>query len=640
MFKRLCFLLQRETCFKSTSRYPLFQGRGHIFQSKYSTTTTTEKIPCSKKISGSTYFMRTNSGNIKLIQENIKNETDLKESYEEYVSLIQKQEKLEKLKCKSCGIHPLQSKNPEKHRYFKIPKISLHIQKKKEGLTQIHKEAEIELLKEMGFDKESTQTPLADVKDILIEQKAKELGEIANYNVECSTCQQVKYHGDVVIAETQIEEILKTIPSNGTIVNVISLLDFPLSCTKDIIRKRDPKSIWYVVTKADLFFRRDSQLNKTGLQYAQDFLCEYLNADPKKVFLVSTTKSWNNDQLLERLPKGNLYLIGFANVGKSSLIKSLIASVNNIDMTSKVFQKIENKNKNYLEKVGLNSPGVYHLPGFTKELQKFKINDRITIFDTPGILPDTGVYKYITQELLRRKPRYPSFIPEDLKRYVKTHIKGPKIYSGESLYSYGGFFYLQPPKNAIFKRCMAFKFKETTFEVRYKNMNRAKEINKTRPKQIGNRYGVNEDAFSSLKRYVIPPFYGTIDIVVQGIGFLSIKPTSSPDAVDGLFQIWVPEGVHVIVRESIFNFLYKTHDIVDETGNKLRKENIARRGATRQRRISDEDKLHFTELFEVPVKEKSELAFASVCPPEDMKIGDAATAQENYKNQYWKKLNL
>lgn len=640
MFGNFSFLIQRELCLRSIIRYPVLQGRGVIFQSQYSTSTTIEKIPCSKKISGKKFFMKTNNENIKLIQENIKNEADLRESYEEYVSLLQKQEKLEKLKCKSCGIHPLQSKNPAKSKYYKIPKIDLHIQKKKEGLTQVHKEAEIELLKEMGLDKDSTQTPLADVEDILIEQKAKELGEIANYNVECSTCQQVKYHGDVVIAETQIEEILKKIPSNGIIVNVISLFDFPLSCTKDIIKERDPKSIWYVVTKADLFFRKDSQLNKTGLHYVQDFLCEYLKADPAKVFLVSTTKSWNNHELLQKLPKGKIYLVGSANVGKSSLVRSLIASVNNIDMKSKVFKKIEKKNMDYLEKVGLNSPGVYHIPGFTKDFQKFKINDRITIFDTPGILPATDIFKYMTQELLRKKPNYPIFVAEDLKRYVKTRINGPKIYSGNSLYSYGGFFYLQPPKNAIFKRCMAFKYKMTTFEARYKDMKRAKEINEKRPKQIGNRYGVNKDAFLSLKRYVIPPFYGTIDIVIQGIGFLSIKPTSSPDDVDGLFQIWVPEGIHVIVRESIFNFIYKTHDIVDETGNKLKKENIARRGATRQRRISRENKLHFTELVEVPTEEKRETAFASVCPPEDMKIGDAATAQEEYKNQYWRNLDL
>lgn len=71
----------------------------------------------------------------------------------------------------------------------------------------------------------------------------------------------------------------------------------------------------------------------------QEVLEEYLGADPEKVFFVSTTKSWNNDELLQKLPAGQLYFVGRANAGKSSLIKSLIASVHGVDTQNKLVQK-------------------------------------------------------------------------------------------------------------------------------------------------------------------------------------------------------------------------------------------------------------------------------------------------------------
>ncbi|ODQ48066.1 hypothetical protein PICMEDRAFT_15909 [Pichia membranifaciens NRRL Y-2026] len=594
-------------------------------------------------IFSSEYYTKTKAHAVMLNQEKVKHEYDLKNAYDEYLSFLKSREISEKLKCKSCGTGPLQSNDSGSDKYYKPPKFSAQIGFKKNighlQKNQLFTEAELALKKEMGIYDEASN--LAEEKEIVFEQKVKQLAELANSKVECLRCQQLNSHGVFDIFGQQIDQVLEKIPSNGKIVNIVSILDFPLSCSKGIIKGRDPKDIWHVVTKADLFFRQEVQLNRTGLQYVQEVLEKYLDADPEKVFFVSTTKSWNNEELLQKLPGGDLYFVGRANAGKSSLIKSLIASTHGVDTQNVLAKKIEKKSMNYLEKLGLDSPGTSHIPGYTRDFQKFKINDRITVYDTPGIFPnDLGFYKYLTEKLARKQPKYTAFVAEDKKRYKKLDVKGPKVFSGKSLYSYGGFFYLQPPKGAIFKRCLAFKLGEKTFEARYSKLGRAEEINETRPKQIGNRFGVTKEAFYNLKRYVIPPFYGTVDIVIQDLGFLSIKMTSSPDDVDGLFQIWVPEGVRVIVRESIFNFLYKSHDLVDETGNKLKKENISKRGATRLRAIFDEDKLHFTELVQVPVNESDEQAFLSVCPPGDMKISNTADSQEEYKNQYWRKIKI
>ncbi|KAG0674658.1 Mitochondrial ribosome small subunit biogenesis protein [Pichia californica] len=613
----------------------------HIPHSKFSTINIVKNQHQLNSDEGWKYFQPTKKGDIKLIQDKVTCQNDLKHAYEEYVSLIKQIEEKGKLKCKSCGISGLQSKDDNSDRYYKIPKVSLQLQSKKNSQSVNSRRGEYALMEELGIDTEDETSKLFDRGDILIEQRVKELSEAANYKVECLRCKNLRNHGLFDINQSKVENILEKIPANATIVNVISFFDFPLSCNKELIKGRNPKDIYYVVTKADLFFRQEVQLNRTGLIYVQDFLQKYLDADRNKVFLVSTNKSWNNNDLLQKLPNGKVYLVGRANAGKSSLIRSLIAYNHGIDIQDKVVKNIEKKNMNYLEKVGLDSPGTNHIPGFTREFQKFKITDKLTIFDTPGIFPeDHGIYRYLSPDILRKKPKYPGFVPEDLRRFTKTSIKGPKIYNGKSLFSYAGYFYLQPPAGAIFKRCIGIKSGEKKFEVRYPSMKRAAELNEERPKQLGNRYAVKPEAYVKLRRYVIPPFYGTFDIVIQDIGFISIQPTNSPTATNGLYQIWVPEGVRVIVRESIFNFIYKTHGLVDETGNKLKKEKIASRGVTRLRRLSDEDKLHFTELVPVDIDSTSEEAFAQVCPPEDMNVAGSATSQETYKNQYWRKLKL
>lgn len=628
----------RQSCLFASSRYAFHNIASNLNQDN-------GIITKGHNISDAEYYSKTKTDSIKLQHEKIKTVNDLQKAYDEFVLLLKNREEDTKLKCKSCGIRPLQSKDPDSENYYKIPKFSAQLEHKKDcghrEADKLFSEAELALKREMGIYDKANGSELLDEKEVRLQQKIKELGEVATFKVECLRCHQLNSHGVYDINGKQIQQILEKIPLDGKIVHVISILDFPLSCSREILKGRNPKEIYYVVTKADLFFRKGVQVNRTGLQYVQEVLEEYLGADPEKVFFVSTTKSWNNDELLQKLPAGQLYFVGRANAGKSSLIKSLIASVHGVDTQNKLVQKIEKKKMNYLEKLGLDSPGTSHVPGYTRDFQKFTLNGRLTIFDTPGIFPNNlGIYRYLTNEVARKQPKYTAFVAEDKKRFRKLDVKGPKIFSGKSLYSYGGFFYLQPPKGAIFKRCLAFKLGEKTFEARYAKLSRAEEINETRPRQLGNRYGVKKEAFYNLQRYVIPPFYGVIDIVVQDLGFLSIKITSSPDDVDGLFQIWVPDGVRVIVRESIFNFLYKTHDMVDETGNKLKKENISKRGVTRLRRILDEDKLHFTELVQVPVNEANEKAFSNVCPPEDMKVSDAASSQDEYKNQYWRKIDV
>lgn len=604
----------------------------------------------------------------KLLIDEVKNENDLKLAYDEYLKIIEDRESKGLLTCRDCGIGPLQSKDPSLPTYFKIPKGSFRIPNFRNLDTMdtnlgLPKEVKDELVRDIelkkkyqrineGLEEDFDEEVVGDESkkvlseyDVLIERQKKTLSKIAPMNYDCTRCKELKSHGVFNIESQNIDEILKKVPDNAHIVNIVSIFDFPLSCSRKILANgRDPKSIYYIVTKADLFFRKESQISKTGLQYVKDVLKSYMDADPEKVFFVSASKSWDVKSTMSKLPPGKLYFIGRANAGKSSLIKSMIASHHGIDINNPLVKKIEKKNLKYLDNFGIQSPGVFHIPGYTRDFQKFQIGEKFTVVDTPGFIEKfPSIYDYMTDDLIRQKPKYPLFVPEDRRRITKLAVKGPKLFSGDALYSYGGFFYLQPPQGVIMRSCVAFSKGERKFEARYRNWTRCKAINLERPEQIGNRFGAKPETIDNLERYVIPPFYGNIDLVVQDYGFLTISPTSSPNNVDGLFQIWIPKGIRVIVRESIFRFMYKTHGVVDETGNKLTKANIAKRGRTVLNSILDENKLHFTELIPVEKHLTNKQAFLKVCPEKDMvKLGDNPRflSQCDYKNQYWRKLDL
>lgn len=574
-----------------------------------------------------------------IITESISTEGDLQAAYDEYVKYIKTEEQKHKLKCIKCGISPLQSENPQDVNYYKIPKMSLKLPSKNKYM--IPEQFQQEVFESLNLSDDNEV--LVSEFDVMFEQKVKKLAEICTEKMVCNRCREMNEHSVYELSDTAVKEVMKNTPTNGTVVNVLSILDFPLSCDKEILQGRNPKDIYYVITKADLFYRKSVQINRSGLSYVQDVLQKYMGADPNKVFFVSSTKSWNVKEFSNALPSGKIYFVGRANAGKSNLIRSLVAVSRGIDVNDKVVKNIEKKNMDYLQKVGLDAPGVFHIPGYTRGFQEYKF-ERYTIFDSPGFFPsDFGLYKYMTDEVVTKKNKYATFMAEDHQRCAPLDVKGPKVFNGDALYSYGGLFYLQPPKGAIFKRCIAFNKRNKEYEVRYGSMMRAREINEKRPESVVSRYAVKKEAFENLERFVIPPFYGIIDIVIQDLGFMTIAPTSSPSDVTGLFQIWVPRGARVIVRESIFNYLYKTHSNKDETGNRLRKENVSRRGTTTLKTIFDEKKLHLTELMPVDTRLSNEEAFAKVCPLEDMVIPEnklKGMTQSKFKNQYWRSIIL
>ncbi|VEU21770.1 DEKNAAC102599 [Brettanomyces naardenensis] len=415
---------------------------------------------------------------------------------------------------------------------------------------------------------------------------------------------------------------MSEIPEDSQIVHVVSALDFPLSVSKSVSRARDPSKIWYIITKGDAFFSSKSGLERTGLPYFRDSLARLVGADPDHVFLVSGKLGWGTEGLLGKLPGNKKYFVGGINSGKSTLVKTLIY-----------------RDDKTLRSDGHYGPGISEIPGFTAKQIKYQMKQEGggVLIDTPGFIPkDRGVYQYLLKEDVKKVAKVAEYTSakEGGHRAHSPVVKGKKVFDGKSLFSVGGFFYLKPPMGSVIQVFTGIP----GVEAKYRDLQRLLDMNNERKKEIGHRFSVNEEAARNLVRYVIPPFYGKIDLVLKGVGYLTIVPCGKLEE-GKLFQVYVPRGIEVVVRESIFGFIYKTRGGIDETGNKLAKKNVPSRGAVILRKIPKK-KLVFTRLIEVPLEMCDEEAFSKVVPGTGFGVEGKWRSQEEFENKLWREVKL
>lgn len=100
--------------------------------------------------------------------------------------------------------------------------------------------------------------------------------------------------------------------------------------------------------------------------------------------IISTNKNYNFDLLMDKInsykKSKNVYVVGFTNVGKSSMINKIIYNYSNsiLDVTTSV------------------------LPSTTLSSVKVEVNDSLTLIDTPGIIDDGSIMNYLEPNVLKK----------------------------------------------------------------------------------------------------------------------------------------------------------------------------------------------------------------------------------------------
>ena len=223
----------------------------------------------------------------------------------------------------------------------------------------------------------------------------------------CQRCFKMKNYGEYqVVNKTNQEyiDILKSVAETKDLVLYITdLLNLEQSFKE--IRELLPNKMILVLNKKDVLPK----------SVKEEKLINYLSSmeDVKfeEIIVISANKNYNIDYLLKRVKyhqtSKNVFVVGHTNAGKSSLINKLIDnySENNQELTM--------------------SP----LPSTTLNTVKIKIDDHLTIIDTPGLVEVGSILNYVDESMLKKisakkeiKPRTyqlrknQSLIIEDLVR--------------------------------------------------------------------------------------------------------------------------------------------------------------------------------------------------------------------------------
>lgn len=198
-------------------------------------------------------------------------------------------------------------------------------------------------------------------------------------NDMCMRCFRLQNYGDYESVSSNLidyESIISGInKTKDLVLYVVDVLNLPDNLRN--IQELVHNECILVLNKRDLL----------PLSVKDEKIIEYLqkeNLGYDDIVIVSSEKNTNMDILLSKIKKHqkskNVYVIGYTNAGKSSLISKFI--------------------KNYGD--GDTSLTIAPLPSTTLDKIVIPINDDITLIDTPGIIDKDNIINFVDKKMYKR----------------------------------------------------------------------------------------------------------------------------------------------------------------------------------------------------------------------------------------------
>jgi len=188
----------------------------------------------------------------------------------------------------------------------------------------------------------------------------------------CERCFKIKHYGknDIIDIKYDSHRLLRDLSNQKVgLIYLIDILNLNEN-NKEYLKYLKKEDI-VVLTKKDLLPK--SVKDKKIISYfKENYKTE---AD---VLIISSKKKYNIDTMLKILENNNkkeYYCFGFTNSGKSTFINTIIESVG---------------------KKGNITVSAY--PNTTAEYIKIKVNDNLTLIDTPGFIDKNSITNYLNSE--------------------------------------------------------------------------------------------------------------------------------------------------------------------------------------------------------------------------------------------------
>lgn len=444
------------------------------------------------------------------------------------------------INCNSCGIK-LQNENSQATGYY--------IKPKKPTTNKIQS---LEDIKYLLFSQDVQQAKEAQKVGSL-----EELKETMEEPLVCKRCNDAVHQNHYDLKEFgryTIDKVLKQVPEGGNLLHVVPLPEFPFHLKKSLLESQNYNTS-LILTKGDQLAKDKGTLQRKAFTFFADFLKYQLGIVTNKIVAVSGLRQWNL-QSAYALMKANSYLVGDANAGKSTLINSMMKSylgykINTDNQGKLLTQAPTAENlRNIKHFFKTQAAGVSHIPNMTRNVQGYRIGDKI-VHDLPGFTTDVNevhLESIIQKEWLERLRKTEKFNSKRLKNRRSVTIKGNE---NGNCFTVGGLFFWQPPAGTINQVVNYLPGEAREF----KNFNRGLEIfracgNENHPlaKYCGVHPGICQQ--ENYVRHVIPPFQGSIEVVIKNIGYILLRTTGKYE-FKGLHDLWVPEGIEVCIREPL-----------------------------------------------------------------------------------------
>lgn len=219
--------------------------------------------------------------------------------------------------------------------------------------------------------------------------------EIEEGKTLCERCFRIVHYNEYkVVTKTNNDyiPILKSInKTDDLVLLVVDLFNIP---DLSIIRKYINNDIILVLTKRDILPKNMMEEKLLNYNYQIDYVDK---------IIISSKKNYQFDELLDMInsykKSKNIYVVGFTNAGKSTMVNNLLHNYSNSDI------KIT------------TSP----LPSTTLDSIEINLNDELTLIDTPGLLIDGDLVNYLDGDELKK------VIPKKEIRPITYQVKGKQF---------------------------------------------------------------------------------------------------------------------------------------------------------------------------------------------------------------------